>query len=523
MNRFLAAAKAYLAAGLHPIACEPRGKRPMVPSWRPYQEVAPTEGELEAWWTLWPEANVGLVLGRGVFAVDLDSPDARERLEAAGIVLPTDAPAVATGKGAHVYLAGTAPDRIGLIPGVDIRGVGYVIAPPSIHPSGREYTWAVPFPADGRLPDGPPALMTLLRRPAEASDPKATSSGQDWLTQTLVGVAEGGRDATCTRLAGYFLGKGVPEDAVEIVLQAWAERCSPPFPADEVTKCVRSIAKREGAQAGPPSRLAEVLDVALVEITAPPEKRRPAAKTGIGRLDALASGGVYPGEYIICGARPGVGKSALSSQVTRQFAFAGHGVLYVSREMTRSALIRRLLVQESGVRAEALKTGQLVDLERQMLEAAAARLRPLPIWITQDIRTTDQLDDALKAYTPGTLGLVVCDYLQLMDTAEHFRDPRQRVEAVSKALRAMSLQHELPILALSSLSRPPKNVREWKPSLADLRESGELEHDADSVWLMHRPLDQDETSFQMAKNRDGRVGEITLKFHGETLTFKEVA
>ena len=131
MTQFLDAALAYRAAGLHPIPCEPRGKRPLI-AWKPYQDTAPTVEEIYYWWATTPQANVALVLGRGMLAVDIDSAEGRERLLAAGIVLPASAPTVSTGKGAHVYLKGSAPDCVGLIEGVDIRGVGYVVAPPSI-------------------------------------------------------------------------------------------------------------------------------------------------------------------------------------------------------------------------------------------------------------------------------------------------------------------------------------------------------------------------------------------------------
>lgn len=517
-NPFLEAARGYLAAGLHPIPCEPKGKRPML-SWTPYQDTAPTPEEVTLWWQAWPEANVGLVLGRGVLAVDIDSADGRERLLAAGVELPADAPSVTTGKGAHIYLAGTTGDRVGLVQGVDIRGKGYVIAPPSIHPTGAVYQWVVPF---GALPPAPPALMSLLGS-AGTSSPAGhvAQGGADWLTQALVGVSEGGRDHTCTRLAGYLLGKGLPQDAVELILQGWAERCSPAFPADQVSKCVASIAKREGVHEGPPSGIAELVRVTMAAITEPEATRAKPAATNLGSLDAILAGGLYPGDYVILGARPSVGKTALALQIGRRLAQSGQGVLFVSCEMTKTALVRRLLSQESAVSAENLKTGKLIELESKMLSLGAERLAALPIWVTSDIHTSDQLDEAVKVFTPGQLGLIVVDYLQLVGTADNVREPRQRVERVSKDIRRLTVRYEIPCIALSSLSRPPKGVKEWRPSLADLRESGELEHDADIVWLMHRDLKETRTELDVAKARDGQVGSVTLEFNGNVLTFTE--
>ena len=170
-----------------------------------------------------------------------------------------------------------------------------------------------------------------------------------------------------------------------------------------------------------------------------------------------------------------------------------------------------------------LKTGKLEPLQKQVPPVVADRLRTLQMWLTTDVATTAQLETALEAYTAGTLGLVVIDYLQLMKPTEYLRDSRQRVEAVSEDLKRLAVKFDLPFLVLSSLSRPPKGQPNWRPSLSDLRESGELEHDADAVILLHRELDGDAAGLMevnLAKQRDGEVGQIALQFHGPTVSFK---
>ena len=169
MSEFLAAACDYLRLGYHPIPCQPRGKRPLV-KWEPYLQTQPLAEEIETWWAQWPDANVALVLGRGTFAVDLDGGHAAQALLFnQGVLLPA-APRNKTAHGAHVFLAGTVPDRVGLLstngkkPQGDIRGVGYVVAPPSIHPDGPRYEWVVPLTAT--LPPAPAELLALMARPA---------------------------------------------------------------------------------------------------------------------------------------------------------------------------------------------------------------------------------------------------------------------------------------------------------------------------------------------------------------------
>lgn len=508
-------------AGLHPIPIHPRSKRPAIPTWKQYQDVMPTVEEIEAWWSLMPDANIALILGRGMFAVDVDGPEGEQALAAAGIDL-SGHPRSKTSKGYHVFLQGLEiPNRVGMLPKVDIRGEGgYVVVPPSIHESGHVYTWTIPI--EGVLRPGPERLYDLIRGKSASTVPGL--GGTDWFAQALVGVAEGGRDITCTRLAGRLLGAGLPQDAVEIILQLWADRCVPPFPADQVSKCVESIAKREGAPAGPPGTIAEAVARFLGEMGKP--QARVVAATAFDALDTMLDGGFEPG-LILMGARPSVGKSALALDISRKVA-ATQGVLYVSREMTVSALIRRMVAQASGgaLPISDLKIGQLMDVQKLALPVIASRLAALQMWLTTDVVTTPQLEAALDVFTPGTLGLVVVDYLQLMKPAEFMRDARQRVEAVSEELKRMALKYELPFLVLSSLSRPPKGAPNWRPQLSDLRESGELEHDADVVLLLHRELqghDSGTMEVNLAKQRDGSVGnDVKLAFHGPTVSFKEI-
>jgi hypothetical protein len=514
-NPILDAALEYREAGLHPIPITPRGKRPAIPSWKQYQDAMPTEEEIRGWWVAMPDANVALVMGRGAFAVDIDGPEGEQALATAGIDL-SRAPRSRTSRGYHVFLAGQEiPDRIGLLPKVDVRGVGYVVAPPSVHESGHVYTWERRI--EGVLPPGPERLYDLIRsKPAGAV---SGLGGTDWFTQALVGVGEGGRDQTCTRLAGYLLGKGLPQEAVELILQSWAEKCTPPFPPDQVSKCVESIAKREGGPAAPPHSLAEALDRVLGDLKRPAANRIVAA-TEFDDLDQLLDGGFEPG-LIYMGARPSIGKSALALHIARKVA-AKQGVLYVSREMSSDSLVRRMIAQasEGALTISDLKTGKLIEPQKDMLPVVADRLRGLNMWITTDVITTAHLETALAAYTPGTLGLVVVDYLQMVKPSQDIRDSRQRVEAVSEELKRLAIQHSLPFLVLSSLRRPERAAANWRPTMADLRESGELEHDADAILLLHREPDGDVMEVNLAKQRDGGVGQITLRFHKTTVSFK---
>jgi KaiC/GvpD/RAD55 family RecA-like ATPase len=527
-SSFLDAALAYQRAGLHVIPVEPKGKRPILASWREYVERRPTEAEITDWWSRTPDANVALLMGRGVFALDIDGPEGEAALAAAGIELPDDAPQTATGKGRHVFMAGLALNSVGVLPKVDTRSDGgYVVVSPSVHPNGTKYAWLGRWPT-GQLPSAPPALLELVARPtkpgAAAVAPGVTSA--DWVSAALSGVGEGSRDAMCARLAGYFWGLGATEATVEIICQGFGERCEPAFPPDQVSKTVASIVRRDGGpqvSVGPAASLDDAIEEFLLEMGLPANERR-VRPTDMPTLDRLLSGGFSPGELILLGARPGVGKTALSCQWARRTAKTGAGVLFISREMTRVALVRRLLVQESQVRASALKTGDLSDIERSMLAAAIERIRYTPFRLTQDVSSIEGLNEELARFEAGQLGLVVVDYLQLMRGPADMRDKRATVEYVSSELKALAMRYEVPMLVLSSLRRLAKRKdgdRE-PPDMSDLRESGELEHSGDVVLIMERDFGSEEADLVVAKNRDGRVGRIKLRFTGELMQFEEV-
>lgn len=530
--RCLEAAREYLRLGWHPIPCAPRSKRPLV-EWKRYQDEAPHPDEIETWFSQWPDANVALVLGRGTFAVDLDGGhEAQRLLFDRGVLLP-GAPRSRTAHGFHVFLSasGPVPDRVGLLtthghkPQVDIRGVGIVVAPPSVHPDGPVYEWEIPLSLP--LPAAPPELLRLIELGNPAS-PQSTAimAGSSWVVDALAGVGEGMRDVTCTRLAGFLLGHGFDAVTAEaMLLHGFAQNCSPPLDRETVRKCVRSIDRKEAVtgardRACSPVPLARVLDDLEASWTRPAPLL---TRTPYARLNRYLSGGFSPGDLVYLGARPGVGKTAMALAVARTVAADGLGVVVVSREMLNLALARRLLAQASQVPAHDLKKTRMLDLEQRAAITTSLRsLRSLPIWLTDEAVSLAEIVDMVTAFeVQHRLGLLIIDYLQLIRAPREVRERRLQVEAVSQALKTLALTLKMPVLCLSSLSRPGKEQTGRRPTLDDLRESGELEHDADIVLFLHRKPMEPETECIVAKNRDGAVGLIRMRFTAETLTFIE--
>jgi hypothetical protein len=255
------AAAAYLARGWSVIPIEPRGKRPVV-AWLEYQRRLASPDEVERWFERWPDANVGIVTGAlsGLVVLDVDARHGGDEslagLEMGYAPLARTVEAATGGGGRHLYFAhpgGTVPNRIGLAPGIDLRGDGgCVVAPPSLHASGRRYAWARAR-APGEAPLAP-LPRWLLASGHDAGEARGHSLAH-WRRLVHRGVDEGARNATLASLAGHLLWHGVDPEVVVELLHAWNHaRCRPPLPDEEVLRCVDSIVHTHARAHGAPDR-----------------------------------------------------------------------------------------------------------------------------------------------------------------------------------------------------------------------------------------------------------------------------
>lgn len=233
-----ASAKWYANYGCSVIPLE--GKKPLI-SWERYQKERATIEQIEAWWSKWPLANVGIVTGKisGLIVLDIDGPAGEQTLKDQKLHLPPTITTKTGGDGWHYYFK--YPDFecnnfAGRLPGIDFRGDGgYVVAPPSYHPNGTKYDWAI-SPKEETPAEAPGWLLKLIREEGDVSAllPEA------WTDD----VTEGGRNDHLARLAGSLLSKMSKEDALPMLL-AWNDaRCKPPLPEKEIALVVKSIAKR---------------------------------------------------------------------------------------------------------------------------------------------------------------------------------------------------------------------------------------------------------------------------------------
>jgi hypothetical protein len=227
---------ASLGLGVFPL--RPRGKTPLTA--HGHLDASIEEEAILLWWGRRPHANIGLAIPSGLVVVDIDDPAAPLRLKAEGRELPATVKS-STGRGVHLFYRTEAEFRnaVQLFPGVDLRGVGgYVVAPPSIHPTGACYRWEVPLSA-ANLAQAPGWIgeAALKRHTSHAR------SQEEWRRITSEGVRPGKRNDTMAFLAGHLLRRGVDPFVVLELLLSWnAARCRPPLSDSEVTRTVDSVA-----------------------------------------------------------------------------------------------------------------------------------------------------------------------------------------------------------------------------------------------------------------------------------------
>ena len=257
--------------------------------------------------------------------------------------------------------------------------------------------------------------------------------------------------------------------------------------------------------------------------------------SGFTDLDKYTMGW-QPGNLIVLGARPSVGKTAFALNLARNAAVEfGHGVGFFSLEMTDMELTDRLIASESGISADKLKGKiKMTPNEWQVLEQSITKLVKAPLYIdeTPGITLTDFVAKARRLVREKGVEIIFVDYLQLM----HSGKPQmggfskvQEVTEISNTLKTTAKDLGIPIIALAQLNRNlmARTGSNGKPVLSDLKDSGSIEQDADMVIFIHRPgmlgmsEDLSEAEILIAKNRSGQVGNIPMRYNGDLVRFED--
>jgi replicative DNA helicase len=271
------------------------------------------------------------------------------------------------------------------------------------------------------------------------------------------------------------------------------------------------------------------------------------------KLDGKISG-LHDGDLLIVAGRPGMGKSLLVGNISVNVAAPrgshdalepGDAVLIFSLEMPRDQFVTRMVSSESGVSLEAMRNYRIDDRDWPALTEASRFVSSLPIWVDDTasidlptirsklrINEAERRQAAREGRPSRRLGLVVIDYLQLMGGREGAQSREQEISEISRGLKAMAKEFKVPIIALSQLNRSceTRSDKNKRPQLSDLRESGAIEQDADTIVFVYRDeyYHPDTKAKGIAeliigKQRNGPTGTVYVGYNGATASFRNLA
>lgn len=258
--------------------------------------------------------------------------------------------------------------------------------------------------------------------------------------------------------------------------------------------------------------------------------------SGFDDLDKITSGW-QPSDLIILAARPGMGKTAFALSLARNAALSKKAVAVFSLEMSKMQLVQRLIAMEAEINSKKIRNGQLDDYEWKKLHESVERMMDIEIYIddTPAINIFELRAKCRRMKQNHNIGMVIIDYLQLMSSAPNQSrgNREQEISSISRALKSMAKELNVPVISLSQLSRAVETRGgDKRPQLSDLRESGAIEQDADIVMFVYRPDyygqedefegPKDVSEIIISKHRNGSLGTVELKFTKEFVKFSNL-
>jgi replicative DNA helicase len=374
--------------------------------------------------------------------------------------------------------------------------------------------------------------ITLVEELTRRSEFQAIG-GDETLAQILGSVPH---SANAKYYAQIVRQKSISRELIESANEILRDGYSNNFTAEQLLEhAERRIFKiAEDQTKGDTVELRDVVTLAMDRIAARSESRHPVTgiATGYFELDDI-TGGLQPEQLIILAARPSMGKTALALNICDHAAVKLKvPTLVISLEMGQLELAERLLCARSRVDGHKLRTGQnLGTREMTLLGNGYSELNKAPLFI-DDTPARNMLQitaNARRLKLRQNLGLIVLDYIQLVDS-EDLRDSRQeQIAKISRRLKTLAREIQVPVIALSQLNRAVENREDRRPRMADLRESGAIEQDADMVLLLHRPEYYDANDqpgiaeLIIAKNRNGATSTVKLTFLKNITRFENLA
>lgn len=280
---------------------------------------------------------------------------------------------------------------------------------------------------------------------------------------------------------------------------------------------------------GDPKRINEILGNVLDNIDRlNSEISRSGIETGYHALDNLTDG-FQKGDLIIIAARPAMGKTSLALNIADHVASSGKGVIFYTMEMSSNSIVKRILSAEGKITQNKIKSGNLSDKDFHRVGEAVKKISGKNIFFDESscLSPTEILSKSRRVAKDCDIGLIVVDYLQLMKSSEKHQNRNLEVSEISRGLKMIAKELNLPVVALSQLNRGVESRQGKTPTMADLRDSGGIEQDADLIMFIYRDEVYNKNSSQkgiaeimVAKNRNGEILNFPLMFAGKYTRFE---
>jgi replicative DNA helicase len=336
--------------------------------------------------------------------------------------------------------------------------------------------------------------------------------------------------------ANIVLEKSIYRKVISVVTRVLEEAYREYLPADELLDLAeqRILDIREKRIKSPFLKISDLVKDIFANINEMMlhKRRITGIPTGYTDLDILTSG-FQPGDLVVLASRPTMGKTSFALNILRYLGVEkGIPSAIFSLEMSKDQIVLRLLCMEARVNAQKVRTGYISKKEIPKLTEAVHRLRNAPIYIddTPAIELLELRAKARRIVKEAGVQFIVVDYLQLVQGPRDTENRQQEISAISRSLKALAKELNIPIMAVSQLSRAVEQRHDKRPQLSDLRESGAIEQDADTVLFIHRPELYDDSpevknlaEIIIGKQRNGPVGTVKLSFLKDYMRFEQFA
>lgn len=302
------------------------------------------------------------------------------------------------------------------------------------------------------------------------------------------------------------------------------------FSENQIYKVAEGNIKKQTSPIG--SVVEEALD--QIEAASKNTEELSGIPSGFSNLDRITSGW-QKSDLVILAARPSMGKTAFALNIARNVAVNSKPIAFFSLEMSSIQLVKRMISTEAEIKQEKIKTGQLEDWEWQQLESRLPQLTNAPLFIddTPGLSIFELRAKCRRLSREHGIQMIIIDYLQLMNAVGQ-QSREQEVSIISRSLKAIAKELDVPVIALSQLNRSVTSRQgEKRPMLSDLRESGAIEQDADIVIFIHRPEALGITEYEdgspsigmadiiIAKHRNGATADVRMRFEGQFARFTD--